>query len=384
MIRPGTVLAPRPSTGEASVNLEERTIEEMLGCAGRPKEVADWRSLDVHEGWREPLLSGQGFRHRYDVSVGDGGWEFHQLNDALSMAVVDFRAARPLSRLHRHDDHLVFCAWIEGRSTISTGSDLMDEELAHGFCTFYGLPSGDAVRTVYEPNRPLRWVTIFLRRDRAKDVLGLDVDALPPIFRDYLLHRTPTGLRHVPLGSSASIAATQAFECPYRGELRRLYLIGKAIEIMCAVIQSHAEGHDADGPVLRRCDVEKIKLAKSVIEENLDEPLSVCELAALIGMPVKKLQHGFQALYRGSVGQVYKNVRLSKAMVLVSNGDKSMIDIAIECGYECPGSFTRAFKLAFGLSPTLVRTTAMLGMRSARGRDRTERSAQISTEVLVD
>lgn len=342
--------------------LDDRTIEEMLGCAGRPAEVTRWRSTAVHEGRREPLVSGQGFRHRYDEAMGDGGWVFHQLNDALSMALVDFRAARPLSRLHRHDDHLVFCAWIEGRSTISAGGGLADEELAHGFCTFYGLPSGEAVRTVYEPNRPLRWVSIFLRRDRVKDVLGLDAAALPAIFRDYILQRTPTGLRHVPLGNVASIAATQAFECTYQGELRRLYLIAKAIEIVCAVIQSHVEDDDADGPALRRADVEKIGLAKQVIEQNLDDPLSVSELAAVVGMTVKKLQHGFQLLYRGSVGQVYKQVRLSRAMVLVRKSDKPMIDIAIECGYECPGSFTRAFKLAFGSCPTLVRAAAMRGV----------------------
>ena len=351
--------------------LDDRTIEEMLGCADQPATATGWRSTAVHEGWREPLLSGHGFRQRYDESVGDGGWVFHQLNDALSMAVVDFRAARPLSRLHRHDDHLVFCAWIEGRSTISAGGALADEdgacegraceELAHGFCTFYGLPSGEAVRTVYEPNRPLRWVTIFLRRDRVREVLGLDPQALPAIFRDYLLERTPIGLRHVPLGNAASIAATQAFECPYDGELRRLYLIAKAMEIVCAVIQAHADDADAEGPVLRRADVEKIQLAKQVLEQNLDDPLSVSELAAVVGMTVKKLQYGFQALYRGSVGQVYKQVRLSRAMVLVSNSDRPMIDIAIECGYECPGSFTRAFKLAFGANPTLVRATALRG-----------------------
>lgn len=185
---------------------------------------------------------------------------------------------------------------------------------------------------------------------------------MPAIFRDYVLHRTPIGLCHVPLSSGASIAATQAFECPYEGELRRLYLIAKSIEIVCAVIQSYADGGGADGPVLRRTDVEKVKLAKQIIEENLDEPLSVAELAAVVGMTIKKLQYGFQMLFRGSVGQVYKQVRLSKAMVLVSKSDMPMIDIAIECGYECPGSFTRAFKLAFGSSPTLVRAMAMQGV----------------------
>lgn len=364
--------------------LDDRTIEEMLVCAGRPADAADWRSQEVHEGWREPLVSGHGFRHRYDESVGDGGWVFHQLNDALSMAIVDFRAARALSRQHRHDDHLVFCAWIEGRSTISAGSDPAGEDLAHGFCTFYGLPSGEAVRTVYEPNRPLRWVSIFLRRDRVKEVLGLDSQSLPPIFRDYILDRVPTGLRHVPLGNVASVAATQAFECPYEGELRRLYLSAKAIEIICAVIQSYADVDDTDGPVLRRADIDKIRLAKQVIEENLDEPLSVSELAAAVGMTIKKLQYGFQSLYRGSVGQVYKQVRLSRAMVLVSKSDKPMIDIAMECGYECPGSFTRAFKLAFGTCPTVVRTTTVRGALAERLREHADAATAFGHEARVN
>jgi AraC-like DNA-binding protein len=338
--------------------LKDRTIEEMLDCVGQAAGAGPWRGETALEGWREPLASGHGFRHRYDEAVGDGGWEFHQLNDALSMAVVDFRAACPITRAHRHDDHLVFCAMIEGRSPISADSDLANEELAHGFCTFFGLSRGDAVRTVYEPHRPLRYVSVFLRCDRVKEVLGLDVHALPAIFRDYILHRTPISLRHVPLGSGASIAATQAIECPYEGELRRLYLVAKSIEIVCAVIQSYAEHNDADGPALRRADVEKAKLAKQIIEQNLDEPLSVAELAAAVGLTIKKLQYGFQLLFRGSVGHVYKQVRLSRAMALVSRSDMPMIDIAIECGYECPGSFTRAFKLAFGSSPTLMRSMA--------------------------
>jgi len=366
------------------MDLDDRTIEDMLGCAGQPTEAARWRGITVDEGWREPLVSGHGFRHHYDESVGDGGWVFHQLNDALSIAVVDFRAAHHLSRTHRHDDHLVFCAWIEGRSTISADGDPADEELAHGFCTFYGLSSGDSVHTVYEPNRPLRWVSIFLRRDRVRDVLGLEVEALPAIFRDYILHGTPIGLRHVPLRSGASIAATQAFECPYEGELQRLYLIAKAIEIVCAVIQSHAEHNDVDGPVLRRADIGKVRLAREVIEENLDEPLSVAELAAVVGMTVKKLQYGFQVLFRGSVAQVYKQVRLSKAMVLVSKSDRSMIDIAIECGYECPGSFTRAFKLAFGSSPTLVRAMAMQGVLAELPRERDGQAHELSDGALVN
>lgn len=364
--------------------LNDRTIEEMLGCADRPTEAARWRGATQSEGWREPLASGHGFRHRYDEVVGDGGWEFHQLNEAISVAVVDFRAACPISRSHRHDDHLVFCAMLEGRSAISADGDPVGDDLAHGFCTFFGLSRGDAVHTVYEANRPLRYVSIFLRCDRMRDVLGIDVDALPAIFRDYIVHRKPIGLSHAPLGSGASIAASQVFECPYEGELRRLYLIAKALEIVCSVIQSYADDVEAGGPVLRRADIAKLKLARQLIEANLDEPLSVVELAAAVGMTIKKLQHGFQVLFRSSVGQVYKQVRLSKAMVLVSKSDMSMIDIAIECGYECPGSFARAFKLAYGASPSGIRTMTLPRILMESKRDGAEPGPGVPPGSLVN
>lgn len=343
--------------------LNERSIEEMQVSVGHSGAPTGALEDALQGGWREPLVSGQGFRHRYDQQVGQGGWEFHQLNDALSIAVVDFCAVSRIMRSHRHDDHLVFCAMVEGRSTILAGTGESSEELAHGFCTFFGLASGEAVHTVYEPNRPLRYVSVFLRRDRIKDILGLDIEALPAIFRDYILHRAPIGLRHVALGGGAGIAASQALECAYEGELRRLYLTAKSIEIVCSVIRSYTETEVIEAPVLRRSDIERVQGAKRLIEENLGEPLSVAELASAVGMTIKKLQHGFQALFRGSVGQVYKQVRLARAMALVSSSDMSMIDIAIECGYECPGSFTRAFKLAFGSNPSAVRTTTL---RTAR------------------
>ncbi len=344
--------------------LNERSIEEMLVSASQPRTVLANPANTLPEGWREPLVLGQGFRHRYDQQVGQGGWEFHQLNDALSIAVVDFCAVSQIARAHRHDNHLVFCAMIEGQIEISAGAEGPGGNLAHGFCSFFGLASGEAVHTVYEASRPLRYVSVFLRRDRIRDVLGVDIEALPAIFRNYVLHRVPIGLRHVALGSGAGIAASQALECAYEGELRRLYLTAKSIEIVCSVIRSYTETAAIEAFALRRSDIDKVQDAKRLIEVNLGEPLSVAELAAAVGMSIRKLQHGFQSVFRGSVGQVYKQVRLSRAMALVSSSEMSMIDIAIECGYECPGSFTRAFKLAFGSNPTEVRTTALRAVRA--------------------
>lgn len=142
--------------------------------------------------------------------------------------------------------------------------------------------------------------------------------ALPALSRDFVARRTPINLQHVPLGS---IAAAHALECAYAGELRRLYLTAKSMEIVCAVLQSCAEASEAGEPVLPRSDMDKLRSAKRIIEENLGEPLSVSELASAVGMTIKKLRQVFHVLFRGSVGQSYKQVRLSRAMALVSSSE---------------------------------------------------------------
>jgi AraC-like DNA-binding protein len=61
-----------------------------------------------------------------------------------------------------------------------------------------------------------------------------------------------------------------------------------------------------------------------------------------------------------------------------------MIDIAIECGYECPGSFTRAFKLAFGSCPTLMRTAQMRSVLAELPHELTDHESTPANGMLVN
>lgn len=338
----------------------DRTIQDMVVAANTIQETG---GVEQADGWRRPLGAGTGFRYSYNRDIGDGGWEFHYLSDAVSVVAADFKAAQSISRMHRLDDHLVFSAVLEGRIPISA-PDAPNAELTNGFCTVYGLARGEPLKTVYEPGRALRWVSVFLRRDKLQELCGLDGDAMPPMFRDFIVGGAPTGLRSVPLSGAARMAASQIFSCDYAGEIRRLYLTAKAIEIVCAAL--HALGGERgprDRSVLSRREVEKVWAARAIIERNLETPLGVPELARTVGLGRRKLQLGFQQAFNASVGQVCKQARLARAMAMVGDTDVPLIEIALECGYEHAASFTRAFKAAFGEGPARVR--ALLQERKA-------------------
>ena len=308
------------------------------------------------EGKCLPLRTGSGFRYIYDRDAGQGGWEFHYLTDAISLAIIDFTASRSIAHMHRSDNHLVLSAVLEGRSPISSGQ-CVQEELAHGFCTITGLDEGETAHTMYMPGKPLRWVSLFLNREKLQELCGLDVNKLPGPFRDFALEGRSIGLRSIPLPSAASMAASQIFECRYSGEVRRMYLVAKSLEILCAVMHSlSGDGAEGRRAAFTGQDAVKVRLAREIVEENLEDPLSVAELARVVGLSRQKLQLGCRILYNSSVGRLYKQVRLARAVTLVSETTMPMIEIALECGYEHAGSFTRAFKAAFGDTPVNVRS----------------------------
>jgi len=343
-------------------NSAERTIQDMVLAANA---VRGGGGTELVDGWRRPLNTGAGFRYSYHREIGDGGWEFHYLSDAVSIVVADFTAAQSISRLHRLDDHLAFSAVLEGRIPISSFG-APNAELANGFCSIYGLARGESLETVYEPGRALRWVSVFLRRDKLQNLCGLDSSAMPAVFRDFATHGASTDLRSVPLSGAARMAALQMFNCDYSGELRRLYLIAKAVEIVCTAVHA-LSGIPVSGQAeLTRRDIAKIWAARKLIDRHLDAPLSVAALAEHVGLGRRRLQLGFQQLFNASVGQVCKQTRLAHAISLVSETTLPLIEVAMECGYDHAASFTRAFKANFGESPMRVRAMLLEDRPSVR------------------
>jgi AraC family transcriptional regulator len=87
------------------------------------------------------------------------------------------------------------------------------------------------------------------------------------------------------------------------------------------------------------------------IQQHLDEPLALEELASLACFS----PFHFHRIFRGMVGESVKGhirrLRLERAASRLKNGQRSVTDIAFEAGFEAHESFTRAFGTVFGVSP---------------------------------
>jgi len=92
-----------------------------------------------------------------------------------------------------------------------------------------------------------------------------------------------------------------------------------------------------------------------IIETRLAAPPSLEDLAQATDTSPYGLLRAFSAQY-GMPPIAYARLRrLSEAAKRIAAGAPSLLDVALEAGYESHEAFTRAFKAAFGAAPADVR-----------------------------
>ncbi|MGA0935140.1 MAG: helix-turn-helix domain-containing protein [Pseudohongiellaceae bacterium] len=100
----------------------------------------------------------------------------------------------------------------------------------------------------------------------------------------------------------------------------------------------------------------RINCVTAYIMANLDEALAMDRLAALSGLSCFHFHRLFRQVTGMTVGLFIRLARLKRASLqLVFNRQRQITDIALEAGFECPESFTRAFRRVYGQAPSLSR-----------------------------
>lgn len=101
--------------------------------------------------------------------------------------------------------------------------------------------------------------------------------------------------------------------------------------------------------------ITSLKQAIEYMEEHLFDNIGADDVADAVHMSPFYLQKSFQIITRYSLGEYIRNRRLYLAALDMVSGDRKIIDIALQYGYETPESFTKAFSHFHGITPTQTR-----------------------------
>ncbi|MEK4288776.1 helix-turn-helix transcriptional regulator [Paenibacillus sp. FSL P4-0502] len=148
----------------------------------------------------------------------------------------------------------------------------------------------------------------------------------------------------------------QLRDCPYHTSMRRLYVEGKALELLSVYFDVFLfeQKHIKRSLHLSRSDRENIRKARDIILDHMANPPSLIELSKLAGINEYKLKVGFKEEYGTTVFAYLRNKRLEKAWEIISTGDISVSQTATMVGYNNFSHFAEAFRKQYGINPSEV------------------------------
>ncbi len=110
---------------------------------------------------------------------------------------------------------------------------------------------------------------------------------------------------------------------------------------------------------------EQVRLARRVLDQRYDEPISLEELSREVALSPYYLIRAFRHVYRQTPHQYLVGKRIARAKELLRNSDLSITEICVEVGFESLGSFSTLFRKAAGISPKAYRGSSQPGRRPA-------------------
>ena len=151
---------------------------------------------------------------------------------------------------------------------------------------------------------------------------------------------------------SVSLVLQQIINSNSNSSIRDLYVKGKVYELLSLHFQKEENTDGEYCPFLvDEQNVLKIRKAKEIIISRMAEPPSLHELAAEIGLNLKKLKEGFKQIYGDTVYSFLFDYKMEHSRKLLESNQFNVNEVGLQVGYSTASHFIAAFKKKFGTTP---------------------------------
>lgn len=143
------------------------------------------------------------------------------------------------------------------------------------------------------------------------------------------------------------------------GEIDNLRI--RAIELFMYELKNFKINKERKELYYSKTVVEKVEKIEKYISENLDEKLTIDCLCDEFYISLDTLKRCFKQVYSTSIYAYIKKSRLEKGKELLVSSEKSITEIALNCGYNNHHSFSKAFKDHYKITPSETRKAYVIG-----------------------
>lgn len=167
--------------------------------------------------------------------------------------------------------------------------------------------------------------------------------------RDKAISYTTSDLKVIKTGKPVlGVVSEYPADDSRRCEVRDVYPLcntsGKLIGTACAYILTGEAGMSAQR-------YEDMRETSDFIQKNYREPIGVSFLAKRTSMSESSFVRAFRRIFASTPGQYVITTRLNAARKLLEETDKTLSEIALECGFCDQSHFCRVFTKERGMTP---------------------------------
>jgi len=107
-------------------------------------------------------------------------------------------------------------------------------------------------------------------------------------------------------------------------------------------------------------ELKRLEMVKLAIDQNLLNPPPITALCQIGTMGKTKLRESFKSTFNITLGEYIRQARMKHSLVLLTNKQLSIGDIAVNLGYSSASKFSIAFRKVYSQSPTEYRRNILL------------------------
>ena len=226
-------------------------------------------------------------------------------------------------------------------------------------------PKEDEPHNFFFPaNQEIVLCYLEIDRLRFQRYFSFDLQELEPIF--FELFSDTEATERIAEKSSYSLKTAETIkeirQCELTGFPRVNFTGAKALEILSYMLNRFKkDDQNLQNRQLKEKDMQAIEKAVEYIDANISNTGTVNDLSRVAGINTNKLQEGFQVIFGKTVNEYIRDIRLTKALNILSSGNKNVSEVVYELGLSSRSYFSKIFKEKYGISPRkiLSRKTAL-------------------------
>lgn len=100
---------------------------------------------------------------------------------------------------------------------------------------------------------------------------------------------------------------------------------------------------------------EALRTILELMNSNLEEPLNMSEISRYVTLSRRQIERLFTRHLDTTPSRHYLELRLTRARQLLTQGNASITDVTVACGFVSTTHFSHCFRDYFGMSPTRAR-----------------------------